>query len=448
MIDQSMVALGISPEGRPVPIQLTAAGLLAVSGGSSGVGSGAFVGGYVLIGIAPDGTRVPISVNSNGVIQTSGSSSTGTVTSVDISVPATLLTVSGGPVTTSGTLALALATQAANTVFAGPTSGGVVVPTFRALVGADLPATITKATTFNIAGAASAPALSVTGVPFAGTGTTSFPQLYINDSAATASTTLNTTGTSFGVNAHGSSMLANFMLDGVAKLQIGNAGNLIFAVSGTNTYIHPRTTNTLQIIIAGTAIVEFGSSAGYGIQLNSTSPIAWSSTSAGGTTDLTVQRLTAASLQLGAAASATPVAYTLTVGESSRSGTDTNTAGASGTIRPGAGTGTGATVPLILMAPIQVASGTGAQTQTEWARGQAVGTAIGASFFGVAAVVRQTVGANVNNIAASGTTGQFDDFTNLSVYATDAAAIHASIYQLARSVTQLTTAVRNYGLGV
>lgn len=63
----------------------------------------------------------------------------GSVTSVAASVPAALLTISGSPITTSGTLAFALATQSANTVFSGPTSGGAATPTFRSLVGADLP---------------------------------------------------------------------------------------------------------------------------------------------------------------------------------------------------------------------------------------------------------------------------------------------------------------------
>jgi hypothetical protein len=36
---------------------------------------------------------------------------------------------------------ISLDTQTANTVFAGPTSGGAAVPTFRALVAADLPIT-------------------------------------------------------------------------------------------------------------------------------------------------------------------------------------------------------------------------------------------------------------------------------------------------------------------
>lgn len=63
----------------------------------------------------------------------------GTVSSVSLTAPS-ILSVSGSPITTSGTLGLTLATQTANTVFAGPTSGGAATPTFRVLVAADIPA--------------------------------------------------------------------------------------------------------------------------------------------------------------------------------------------------------------------------------------------------------------------------------------------------------------------
>lgn len=63
---------------------------------------------------------------------------TGTVTSVGMTVP-NILSVSGSPVTGSGTLAVSLATQSANAVFAGPGSGSAAAPTFRSLVSADLP---------------------------------------------------------------------------------------------------------------------------------------------------------------------------------------------------------------------------------------------------------------------------------------------------------------------
>lgn len=84
---------------------------------------------------------------SNGQILTSGGPSanpawsavgSGTVTSVGLSLPG-IFTVSGSPVTTTGTLTGSLNTQSANLVWAGPTTGAASAPTFRSLVGADLP---------------------------------------------------------------------------------------------------------------------------------------------------------------------------------------------------------------------------------------------------------------------------------------------------------------------
>lgn len=66
------------------------------------------------------------------------SGGTGTVTSVALALPS-FITVSGSPVTSSGTLTGTLATQSANLVLAGPTTGSAAAPTFRSLVGADLP---------------------------------------------------------------------------------------------------------------------------------------------------------------------------------------------------------------------------------------------------------------------------------------------------------------------
>jgi hypothetical protein len=65
------------------------------------------------------------------------SGGSGTVTSVGLTTPAEF-SVAGSPVTTNGTLAVTKATQTANTVWAGPTSGSAAQPTFRALVTADL----------------------------------------------------------------------------------------------------------------------------------------------------------------------------------------------------------------------------------------------------------------------------------------------------------------------
>lgn len=62
----------------------------------------------------------------------------GTVTSVAATVPAEF-SISGSPITSSGTLAVTKATQSANQVWAGPTSGSAAQPAFRALVAADVP---------------------------------------------------------------------------------------------------------------------------------------------------------------------------------------------------------------------------------------------------------------------------------------------------------------------
>ena len=72
----------------------------------------------------------------------------GTVTSVGLSLPA-IFSVSGSPVTSAGTLTGTLATQAKNLIFAGPSSGANVTPTFRALVNADLPTSGVSQGTYN-----------------------------------------------------------------------------------------------------------------------------------------------------------------------------------------------------------------------------------------------------------------------------------------------------------
>lgn len=71
----------------------------------------------------------------------------GTVTSVALTAPA-IFAVAGSPVTTTGTLAVTLATETANTIWAGPTTGAAATPTFRALVNADLPLTGVSAGTY------------------------------------------------------------------------------------------------------------------------------------------------------------------------------------------------------------------------------------------------------------------------------------------------------------
>lgn len=68
-------------------------------------------------------------------------------------------------------------------------------------------------------------------------------------------------------------------------------------------------------------------------------------------------------------------------------------------------------------------------------------------FFSTAPAAQQTIGAVTNNVTAGGSTGTIANYTDLTLYANDAAAIRNNIYQLARSVAQIATADRAYGLG-
>ncbi|NJL06761.1 MAG: hypothetical protein HC911_18040, partial [Chloroflexaceae bacterium] len=87
-----------------------------------------------------DDNRVYIK-NSAGqefVISDASTPPSGSVTSVGLELPASLFTVTGSPVTSSGTLTGALANQAAATVFAAP-AASVGTPSFRALAAGDVP---------------------------------------------------------------------------------------------------------------------------------------------------------------------------------------------------------------------------------------------------------------------------------------------------------------------
>ena len=97
--------------------------------------------GYTLATITP-GTGVQVS-NGSGTITVSATGALGgTVTSVAQSVPATLLSISGSPITTAGTLALSLVNQTSGTAFLGPVSGAAATPTWRSITTADLPSTV------------------------------------------------------------------------------------------------------------------------------------------------------------------------------------------------------------------------------------------------------------------------------------------------------------------
>jgi len=72
------------------------------------------------------------------VISQINSSGGGTISSIGFSAPS-IFSVTGSPLTADGTIAMSLATQSQNRVFAGPSSGADAAPTFRALDPLDIP---------------------------------------------------------------------------------------------------------------------------------------------------------------------------------------------------------------------------------------------------------------------------------------------------------------------
>lgn len=74
----------------------------------------------------------------NGRLEWATVTGLGTVTSVGLSGITSFISITGSPITSSGTFTMGLNSQPPNTVFGGPTSGSGT-PTFRALVANDIP---------------------------------------------------------------------------------------------------------------------------------------------------------------------------------------------------------------------------------------------------------------------------------------------------------------------
>ncbi len=353
-----------------------------------------------------NGSKNAVSLaNGTGALTNDGSGNfgwavgnSGTVTSVALTSPGVVYTVSGSPITSSGTLALALVNQTSNTVFAGPTSGATAAPSFRAMVAADLPAVGTAGTyrsvTFDAQGretsgsnpttfagyglsdtaanlgtvlgvqtsntvfagpvsgsaatptmralvAADIPSLTGTYLPLAGGTMTGSITNALLPGASLSGTTTNTStfsGTFTNTGAMGISGAST--LGGILTVPNGSGGapSITFPISATTGIFADA--NGMGFANGGAARAYFSSAS---LELRNTMFIYWSSGNADGTThDLDLGREAAAVLQQGSDATAqnTPVNQTFK-GPDALAGTATNINGGNLTIAGGRSTGTG-----------------------------------------------------------------------------------------------------------
>ena len=118
--------------GAPTIPTITGSSVLKGSSGNAVAATSADV--IALWTGTPTGAKF---LRDDGVLAVPSGTATGTVTSVGLSLPS-IFTVTVTPITTSGTLTAVLATQSANSIFAGPTTGAAAAPTFRTAVAEDV----------------------------------------------------------------------------------------------------------------------------------------------------------------------------------------------------------------------------------------------------------------------------------------------------------------------
>ena len=128
--------------------------------------------------------RIPVTTFADQNVTSPGG---GSVTSVALTMDGVVFnsTVSGSPVSSSGTLAPALLTQLANRVLAGPSSGSSATPTWRQLVANDFSSGLVSSVAISTAGSSSLLSITITGSPITSSGTITIPIQFTTFSANT-----------------------------------------------------------------------------------------------------------------------------------------------------------------------------------------------------------------------------------------------------------------------
>lgn len=420
-------------------------------------------------------------------------------TGADLSALSTglVLSTNGGTalsIAAGSDIRTALGTQTANTILAGPTTGAAATPTFRALVAADIPSLdMSKITTGTLGvGQGGTGATTLTGI-LLGNGTSAVTAI-----AGTSGKFIRHNGTNWVAGTIAAGDLPNhsagLLTSGSISLGAGSTifvggntglpstGNVaLFSGSSSGGLINMVIENYVATANNNATSLDFILGSGFSPTARIMANLDNAGTAATSLRFLTynsglsekVRIQSDGSFGIGAT-SPSSLLHTLKSDSVTNAVTVIDTVEHRSTGTPANGFGLGidfllqtstttaqnaarlvaswndathATYKGDLIAYVYDAAGTGTPTARELWRGRGSGSAAQWAMFGGTPVGRQTSGADLtNNVTSGGTNDQIDNWSNLTTYATDAAAIRNAIYQLARKVKQLNDGLRLYNL--